>query len=69
MYSYRANWGTIESSYGQTVNHLYNIFSINLQHICDMAISPDGNVLATAGQDGHVKFWQIDLDEPTKEPV
>ena len=30
-----------------------------LQTILDLSISPDANVLATAGKDGHVKFWSI----------
>ena len=30
--------------------------------ICDLSISPDGGVLATASEDGHLKFWQIDWD-------
>ena len=34
-----------------------------------MALSPDGNVLATGGQDGHVKFWQLDFEEHAKEPT
>ncbi len=28
-------------------------------HVCDFAFSPKGNVLATAGDDGEVKFWSI----------
>ena len=30
--------------------------------ICDLSLSPDGGVLATASEDGHLKFWQIDWD-------
>ena len=29
------------------------------QAVCDLSLSPDGAVLATGGQDGHLKFWQI----------
>lgn len=30
--------------------------------ICDLSLSPDGTVLATVGEDGHLKFWQVNLD-------
>ena len=38
------------------------------QSVCDMSLSPDGSVLATVGEDGHLKFWQInwDKEEPPK---
>ena len=36
----------------------YNIVN-PVQLILDLAISPDANVLATAGRDRHVKFWSI----------
>ena len=31
-----------------------------LQVIHDVSLSPDGAVLATASEDGHLKFWQVD---------
>jgi enhancer of mRNA-decapping protein 4 len=31
-------------------------------HVMDMAFSPDGQVLATAGSDGYIKFWQLNHD-------
>ena len=37
----------------------YCIIANLLQTILDLSISPDANVLATAGKDGHVKFWSI----------
>lgn len=38
------------------------------QVIHDVSLSPDGSVLATASEDGHLKFWQVDwtLDEGEK---
>lgn len=30
-----------------------------LQPISEGALSPDGSVLATASEDGHIKFWQL----------
>ena len=27
-----------------------------------MSLSPDTGVLATAGEDGHVKFWKVNND-------
>jgi WD40 repeat protein len=37
-----------------------------LQPISDVSMSPDGNVLATASLDGHVKFW--DIQNPNSSP-
>lgn len=39
---------------------------ITMQPISDVSLSPDGNVLATAGLDGHVKFW--DVQSPNADP-
>lgn len=27
-----------------------------------MSLSPDATVIATAGEDGHVKFWKVNND-------
>lgn len=32
-----------------------------------MSLSPDGSVLATAGKDGHLKFWQVYLEGGDQE--
>ena len=34
-----------------------------VQDIVDLSLSPDASVLATASKDGHLKFWQVNLDE------
>ena len=33
-----------------------------MQDVNDLSLSPDGNVLATAGSDGLVKFWKLNMD-------
>lgn len=46
------------------------IFTVDVAHekpICDLALSPDGGVLATASEDGHLKFWQVNW-EADQEP-
>ena len=35
----------------------------------DLSVSPDGGVLATAGEDGHVKFWRINLEEQSSKAM
>lgn len=32
---------------------------IHSQNVCDLSLSPDGQVLATCGEDGFLKFWSI----------
>ena len=39
----------------------------SLQPVYDMSISPDGGVLATSSEDGHLKFWQINWDNVVPE--
>lgn len=51
----------------QTLHH--GVISIKNAHgkpISDVSMSPDGNVLATASLDGHVKFW--DIQNPNSSP-
>ncbi len=36
-------------------------FQFFCQFITDIALAPDGSVLATASEDGGVKFWQLDF--------
>ena len=33
-----------------------------------MSLSPDGNVLATGGEDGRVRFWQLNMDQEGVRP-
>lgn len=35
---------------------------VHTQKITDLSMSPDGLVLASSSEDGHLKFWQIDWD-------
>ena len=35
------------------------------QTITDLSMSPDGLVLASSSEDGHLKFWQIDWENRT----
>ena len=37
-----------------------------LQTVCDLSLSPDGGVLATAAEDGHLKFWEVNWDPEHK---
>ena len=41
--------------------------SPDIKDIHDVALAPDGNVMATAGGDGIVKFWNVACD--SNEPV
>ena len=34
--------------------------------VCDLSLSPDGGVLATAAEDGHLKFWEVNWDPEHK---
>ena len=36
------------------------------QSVCDVSLSPDGQVLATCGEDGHLKFWEVAWDHEAK---
>ncbi|XP_033625573.1 enhancer of mRNA-decapping protein 4-like isoform X2 [Asterias rubens] len=36
--------------------------------ITDLSVAPDGQVLATASEDGTVKFWQMDMAMPDTAP-
>lgn len=33
-----------------------------------MCLSPDGSVLATVSEDGHLKFWQVTWERDQSEP-
>jgi enhancer of mRNA-decapping protein 4 len=37
--------------------------------VYDISISPDGGVLATSSEDGHLKFWQINWDNVVPETL
>ena len=37
----------------------YNVIKLYSQPISEGALSPDGSVLATASEDGYIKFWQL----------
>jgi len=37
--------------------------------ITSLALSPDTKVLATCSNDGTVKFWSLNFDEPLSEPI
>ena len=43
-------------------------FSPTAKDIHDIALAPDGNVMATAGGDGIVKFWNIAFESTDPIP-
>ncbi|XP_038067603.1 enhancer of mRNA-decapping protein 4-like isoform X2 [Patiria miniata] len=44
------------------------IYSGHTKPITDLSVAPDGQVLATASEDGTVKFWQMDMNAPDQAP-
>ncbi|XP_072168723.1 enhancer of mRNA-decapping protein 4-like [Diadema setosum] len=51
--------GTENIQYDQVKNGLIKVNNGHSKPITDMAVSPDGSVLASASLDGNVKFWQM----------
>lgn len=49
---------------------LCNKIGYKFQSIHDLSLSPDGSVLATVSEDGHLKFWQVnwEKDEKNEQP-
>lgn len=47
---------TSESS---CLRYNYKFKNLFFQPISEGALSPDGSVLATASEDGYIKFWQL----------
>ncbi|XP_022111258.1 enhancer of mRNA-decapping protein 4-like isoform X2 [Acanthaster planci] len=45
------------------------ICSGHTKPITDLSVAPDGQVLATASEDGTVKFWQMDMAAPDQAPA
>ncbi|XP_041454120.1 enhancer of mRNA-decapping protein 4-like isoform X1 [Lytechinus variegatus] len=59
--------GTNEILYEQVSNGLIRING-HTKAITDMAVSPDGSVLASASMDGTVRFWQMYWEVPEDPP-
>jgi len=49
------------------ITHRKSLPSLLPQTVCDLSLSPDGGVLATAAEDGHLKFWEVNWD-PSQKP-